>query len=407
VTTPSPEPDSIESLVDRLRHKVAERRRAGEYPDRLVEDLDAHFERIAAHRYPAYDFDVLRAKLGALDAAGAFDPNAISYETRLPGGSLIHRLLGKVVRRQTEGILAQAQRHADALKDALWEVVAALETPAAHSHVDLVGEIEAIYEKLAVYERTHGHTTVEGLTQRVEALESHAVDDFQPWYRSDRFESRFRGDSDELRMRYRDLAQAFKDIRGPIVDIGCGRGEFVELLLTLDLDARGIEVDSELVRSCIERGLPVEFGEAVAWLGTTADEGLGGLALIQVVEHLTPQGLVDFVQLAARKVRQGGKVVVETVNPQSLYTFAHAFYLDPTHKAPVHPGYLMFLFEEAGFSHVELQWRSPCRADDRLQPVDTAGDARLASMTETLNANVDRVNRLLFAEQDYALIAIR
>lgn len=403
----SPQFESIESLVLQLKQRVADRQRAGEYPDRLVEDLDAHFERIAVHRLPAYNLDVLRDKLHALDVAGAFNASEISYATRIPGGSLIHRLLARIVRRQTEGVLAQTQRHADAVRAALWEVITALETPASHSHVDLVGEIDAIYDKLATYERARGHTTVGGLTRRVEALEARAVDEFRPWYRSDQFESRFRGDSEELRLRYRDLAQTFKDVRGPIVDVGCGRGEFLELLLDVVPDSRGIEIDSELVRSGIERGLPVEFGEAVAWLRTARDEGLGGLALIQVVEHLTPQGLVDFVELSAKKVRKGGKVVVETVNPQSLYTFAHAFYLDPTHKAPVHPAYLIFLFEAAGFSHVDLEWRSPCPPDDRLEQVDTTDRPDLARLGDVVNANSRRVNQLLFAEQDYALIAVR
>ena len=401
--------DGIETLVQQLKQRVAERHRAGEYPDRLVEDLDAHFERIAAHRFPAYDFDVLRAKLGALDAAGAFNPSEISYDTRLPGGSFIHRTLAKIVRRQTEGVLAQAQRHADAVREALWEVVAALETPAAHTHVDLVGEIEAIFEKLSVYDRAEtGTPAVAGLTQRVEALEAATVGDFSPWYANERFESRFRGASDELRDRYRDLARTFENVRGPVIDVGCGRGEFLELLLEVGTDARGIEIDSELVRDCVERQLPVQYGEAVAWLGTAADDGIGGLALIQVVEHLSPQGLVDFVQLAARKVRPGGRVVVETVNPQSLYTFAHAFYLDPTHHAPVHPAYLMFLFQEAGFTQVDLQWRSPCPPDDRLQPIGGADDdGALFEISKQINANNERVNQLLFAEQDYALIATR
>jgi O-antigen chain-terminating methyltransferase len=401
--------DSIDRLVDKLKHRVAERRRAGEYPERLVEDLDAHFERIAAHRFPAYDFDVLRAKLAALDHAGAFNPTEISYDTRLPGGSFVHRLLAKIVRRQTEGVLAQAQRHANAVREALWEVVAALETPAAHTHVDLAGEIEAIFEKLSVFERAQsGSPAIGGLERRVEALESATVGEFAPWYANDRFESRFRGASDELRERYRDLAANFSGLRGPVVDVGCGRGEFLELLLDLGADARGIEIDGELVRQCVERELPVEYGEAVAWLGTVADEGLGGLALIQVVEHLSPQGLVDFVQLAARKIRAGGRVVVETVNPQSLYTFAHAFYLDPTHNAPVHPAYLMFLFQEAGFAQVDLQWRSPCPPDDRLQAVASdRDDDSLFEITKQINANNERVNQLLFAEQDYALIATR
>jgi len=91
--------------------------------------------------------------------------------------------------------------------------------------------------------------------------------------------------------------------------------------------------------------------------------------------------------------------VVETVNPQSLYTFAHSFYLDPTHGNPVHPAYLKFLFEEAGFSHVQIDWRSPPPHDDMLAADDEA--------TKVQATNIERLNQLLFAPQDYALIARR
>ena len=127
------------------------------------------------------------------------------------------------------------------------------------------------------------------------------------------------------------------------------------------------------------------------------DESLGGLVLIQVVEHLTPQEVVDLVDLATAKVRPGGQVFVETVNPQSLYVFAHAFYVDPTHLRPVHPAYLMFLFKEAGFASVAIDWRSPPPADDVITEV---GDPAAA-------ANNRRLNELLFAPQDYLLVATR
>jgi O-antigen chain-terminating methyltransferase len=96
-------------------------------------------------------------------------------------------------------------------------------------------------------------------------------------------------------------------------------------------------------------------------------------------------------------VRPGGKVVIETVNPQSLYVYAHAFYVDPTHVRPVHPAWLLFLFEQAGFASTVIDWRSPPPEVDRLETVgDPAHDA-----------NVERLNQLLFAAQDYAVVAIR
>jgi hypothetical protein len=111
--------------------------------------------------------------------------------------------------------------------------------------------------------------------------------------------------------------------------------------------------------------------------------------------------VIDFVLLAKDKVREGGRVVLETVNPQSLYVFARAFYLDPTHSQPVHPAYLDFLFRQAGFAEVAIDWRSPPPADDVLVPApEEAADS-------PANVNVERLNRLLFAPQDYALIATR
>jgi O-antigen chain-terminating methyltransferase len=92
-------------------------------------------------------------------------------------------------------------------------------------------------------------------------------------------------------------------------------------------------------------------------------------------------------------------MVVETVNPMSLYVYAHSFYTDPTHDHLVHPVYLQFLFQEAGFSDVDLVWRSPAPKDDVLEMDDEDGGAK--------KANLDRLNRLLFAATDYAIIATR
>ena len=121
----------------------------------------------------------------------------------------------------------------------------------------------------------------------------------------------------------------------------------------LDVDARGIEVDPHSSSGPRTRGLDVEVGDAVEYLDDLDDASLGGLVMIQVIEHLSPQHVIDVVRLAAEKVRPGGRVVVETVNPTSLYTYAHAFWVDPDHVRPVHPNYLGFLFAEAGFAEVE------------------------------------------------------
>ena len=121
-----------------------------------------------------------------------------------------------------------------------------------------------------------------------------------------------------------------------------------------------------------------------------------------MIEHLSPQHVLDVVKLMADKVRRGGRVVVETVNPTSLSTYANAFWVDPDHVRPVHPTFLGFLFAEAGFANVERVDRSPVPVDESLELFP--GDDEL---TKRLNVNFERINALLFGPQDYAIVATR
>jgi O-antigen chain-terminating methyltransferase len=132
------------------------------------------------------------------------------------------------------------------------------------------------------------------------------------------------------------------------------------------------------------------------------DGSLGGIVLLQVIEHITAQQVVQLVSNAYDKLRPGGVLMMETVNPQSLYVFAHAFYLDPTHGQPVHPAYLTFLVRESGFSDVTIDWRSLPPTEETLQELDGS-----EPVVKAVNENLRRLNTLLFAPQDYALIATR
>jgi len=176
----------------------------------------------------------------------------------------------------------------------------------------------------------------------------------------------------------------------------------LELLRDVGVDARGIEVDQRMVDSARNRGLRAEVGFAFEYLRDLDDNALGGLVMIQVIEHLSPKHAIDVVRLAADKVRPGGKVLMETVNPTSLITYANAFWVDPDHVRPVHPTFLGFLFAEAGFASVERIDRSPVGSDDSLELLP--GDDEV---TKRLNANFERINGLLYGPQDYAILATR
>jgi O-antigen chain-terminating methyltransferase len=259
---------------------------------------------------------------------------------------------------------------------------------------ELTAQVAAILERQAAQERSQALAGLVPEAARFE-LPGESRGAFRPWYSSVRFEDEFRGTREQLLERYRDVADRLVDC-SPVCDVGCGRGEFLELLSGLGVEAWGVDLDVELVKAASDRGLPVEHGDGLQLLQRQAEASLGGLVLIQVVEHMTPQEVVDLVALATTRVRPGGRVVIETLNPQSLYVLAHAFYVDPTHLRPVHPAYLVFLFREAGFASVEIEWRSAPPEDDQLEEA-----------SDPSASNNRRLNQLLFAPQDYLLIATR
>lgn len=372
--------------------------------------MDAHFRRIVAHRPSPYDYEHLRSRLSELDHAMGFSPERIAYESGLPGGTALHRTIGKAVSRQTGGILEQMHRFAEAVRDVLREMVVVLEHPNAHVHAELLGQVDALMERFADLDRTPtdsaaGLTDLRKRLERLEAAET--ARNFTPWFGAATFEDQFRGSADDLRDRYRDLADRLAG-SGPVVDLGCGRGEFVQLLVDLGVEAKGVEIDRDLVDLGRSTGLAVEYGDAVTWLAAEPDGSLGAVSLIQVIEHLTPKDRTEVIRLAAEKLRPGGRILVETLNPQSLYIFARAFYADPTHDTPVHPAYLEFLMKEAGFSEIGIEWRSPPPDGEPLQPVSSGPPSGASDgLIEQINANIARVNAILFGPQDYAILAVR
>lgn len=394
--------ERVDQLVEDLRGRVEQRRRDGYYPPGLEKDLDGHFQRIVAHRAePPVDTGRLRDLLHDLDGRLAFSAAKISAESESAVGSAVHRSVGKLVSRQTEGVLQQVRQFGDGVRVLLREIVDALDEPAAHVHADLLGVVDGVLERLAAYERAPAGSAaaVGNLRSRVEALEvAEARRQFNPWFSNDRFEAEFRGTRDELKTRYHGLVELLGS-SSPVLDIGCGRGELLELCAEMGIEASGVEVDESLVNACVASGFDVTLGDGVQVLASYPEEGLGGITMMQVVEHLSAQQVVDILALAAEKLRPGGKMLVETVNPQSLYVYAHAFYLDPTHVQPVHPAYLTFLFREAGFAEVTIDWRSTPVEEERLE--------ESPEVASVVNANTRRLNQLLFAPQDYAVIATR
>lgn len=180
------------------------------------------------------------------------------------------------------------------------------------------------------------------------------------------FAERFRGSREYVQERQRVYVPRFAG-RSAVLDLGCGRGEFLELLKEAGVPARGVDACAELVALCRERGLEAEQAEIFAYLNGLADASLDGIFCAHVVEHLPAQRVPELVCLAAVKLQRGGLMVVETPNPESPEIFATHFYLDPTHQRPVPPALLVFYLEEAGFGGIEVERFEPEGLDYAVQ----------------------------------------
>jgi SAM-dependent methyltransferase len=218
------------------------------------------------------------------------------------------------------------------------------------------------------------------------------------------FENRYRGAPEELRERLAPYVALFED-SSPVVDLGCGRGEFLELLKAKAISARGVEASAHAAAECRARGLDVSEGDLVDFLRGQPDASLGGVFAAQVAEHLPPPALQALLREAHRVLRPGGLLALETVNPRSVVGLLEVFNRDLTHEKPLHPDTLSFLAAAAGFTDVRVELRSPVEPAARLQPVPAEGLPSRAA--EVMNENVARLNDLLYAPQEYVLLARR
>jgi len=219
------------------------------------------------------------------------------------------------------------------------------------------------------------------------------------------FEDQFRGSQDTIRARLESYLPYFAGA-ADVLDVGCGRGEFLDLLKTKEIAARGLDLNHEMVEVCRARGLDVTEADVVSYLGGLPDASLGGLFAAQVVEHLQPGYLLRFLELAHHKLRPGAPLVLETLNPACWVAFFDSFIRDITHVWPLHPDTLRYLVLASGFATARIEYRSPVAPQDKLQPV-AADDGVATDLVDTINANVEKLNARMFTYLDYAVIASR
>lgn len=220
------------------------------------------------------------------------------------------------------------------------------------------------------------------------------------------FEDRFRGTRDDIRARLRDYLPLLEGA-SDVLDVGCGRGEFLELMRERGIAARGVDANSEMVELCRERGLVADVSDALTFVAAQPGASLGGLTAIQVVEHFEPAYLSRFLEAVFRALRPGAVMILETINPACWMAFFETYIRDLTHARPLHPETLRFLAQAAGFTRVDISYRAPVQEGDRLPSVALAADSdpAVAQLAAAVNAHAERLNARLFGAMDYAVIA--
>jgi SAM-dependent methyltransferase len=294
----------------------------------------------------------------ALELSGSVDPRAAELRSHRP-------VLGVGVRAAKHAVLR--------LLDGVFE-------RQSRSNAESLAALDALARRGARSQRM--------LEERLDALEAKAArvagrlapPSVVP-FDYEAFESAFRGDPARLRPKlegHRKLLEE-RDAR-PVLDLGCGRGTFLEMLREHGVDACGIDSDPRAVAIARSRGLDVREGDLLDGLRAWPDASLGAIVSLQVIEHLPLAAVQEVLRVAREKLRPGGTLVLETVNIASAFALAHGWSIDPTHRLRLHPRVLRSLAESAGFQNIELRGTSPVESESSLELDEVfrkAGDDRL------------------------------
>lgn len=222
-------------------------------------------------------------------------------------------------------------------------------------------------------------------------LEAHAHDELYV-----AFENRFRGSTDEIARRserYLPLIRQLGPVAAglPVLDVGCGRGEWLTRLAENGIAGRGVDLNRAMVEEARAAGHDVEAGDVIAALRAMEAGSLGAVTGFHIIEHLPFAVLVSLLDEAARVLAPGGAILFETPNPECIVVGAYSFYLDPTHRNPLPPEFVRFLAEARGYSGVRILRQ---REDLDLERPESGFSPR-------------EINDWFRAPMDYALFALR
>jgi O-antigen chain-terminating methyltransferase len=209
------------------------------------------------------------------------------------------------------------------------------------------------------------------------------------------FEDRFRGSREEIKGRLRVYLPIIREAKldaddALVLDLGCGRGEWLELLREEGVRARGVDLNQVLVDACRQQGFEVVAGDALEHLRSLPDASVGAVTAFHLIEHLPFEVFVKLLDETVRVLRPGGVAIFETPNPENVLVGSYTFYLDPTHRHPLPSPLVQFMVEARGLCRVQVM---------PLHPVPEA-----CRVAEAAGEVAQRFNEYFYGPQDYAVI---
>lgn len=248
---------------------------------------------------------------------------------------------------------------------------------------------------------------LEGLERNTDRVSGNLDEEVAMIERFTPFFEQGRGAEEAIREHQRMYVEEFAG-KSAVVDLGCGRGEFLDLLHDAGIAAEGVDRDKALVAACRERGLTVHEADLLDWLTEQPDASRDGLFCAQVVEHLPLPTVDRLVAHAARVLKPDGRLILETLNPTNLNIFMGPYWADPGHRQPIHPWILTVICQTRGFMENRVVQSALPPEEFRIQRAVLDGvPADLRPALEHLDAMLSKVNDSLYGPGQFAVIARR
>ena len=335
--------------------------------------------------------------------------------------ALFRRLVGRASEAELErqknynlallDLVADLRREIESLRGDLKSDLASVQQDVRTADEALAGDMAAVRELIPVAAKRND-ALIAALDQKIETLAVRLRDVVNPpvprttdngqrptpdfLYR--RLEDHLRGSESEVRESLAPYVALARDHQ-PLIDVGCGRGELLAMCREAGIIARGFDTNERSIADLRARGFDAALAGVPECFASYGDGSAGSIVATHVVEHLPVEVLFSFFAEAARVLRGGGLLMIETPNAESLLVSGSEFWRDPTHLAPRHPAALTLLAREHGFTIDEVRPVHPFPEGTRLAVADDDPPA--------LQRVVRAINERLFGPQDLRLIARR